>query len=87
MARVILAFRDRETWTLHRVGDEYTGPPSRIRELTDGGFLQGVADAEPSTGVALEAMTVAELRGECAKRGVEAPKRATKARLLEILGA
>lgn len=87
MARVLVTFRDRVTWRVWHVGDEYDGAPSRVRELTDGGFLQDVADAEPSTGVALEAMTVAELRALAAERGVKVASKATKKRLIEILGA
>ena len=40
------------------------------------------ADQEP---VNLSALTVAQLRELCDERGIEAPKRATKAQLLELL--
>lgn len=40
-----------------------------------------------NVGKALEDMTVAELRALCEERGIDAPKRAKKAELLELLGA
>lgn len=44
-----------------------------------------VDDAEPEP-VDLSALTVATLRALCEERGIEAPKRATKAALVELLG-
>jgi len=41
------------------------------------------ADPEPTQD--LSALTVARLRELCDERGIEAPKRATKAQLLELL--
>ena len=41
------------------------------------------ADQEPTQD--LSALTVARLRELCGERGIQAPKRATKAQLLELL--
>lgn len=38
-ARVIAAFRDRETKVTYGVGDEFEGSQERIEELTFGGYL------------------------------------------------
>lgn len=43
----------------------------------------GAAEPEPTQD--LSALTVAQLRELCGERGIEAPKRATKAQLLELL--
>lgn len=42
------------------------------------------AEPEPEP-VDLSALTVATLRGVCGERGIEAPKRATKAQLIALL--
>ena len=44
-----------------------------------------VAEETPET-VDFSALTVATLRALCEERGIEAPKRATKAQLIELLG-
>ena len=41
--------------------------------------------AEPEQTQDLSALTVATLRGLCGERGINAPKRATKAQLVELL--
>jgi hypothetical protein len=98
MAKVIVPFRDRHTWVAYRIGDDYDGTPERLQRLSEGGFVQyGVnthSDGENASGgnlgIAesnLDALTVAELRTLCAERGIAAPSRATKAHLLELLGA
>jgi hypothetical protein len=73
------------------------GAPERLQSLSEGGFVQYGANThadgenapvlatEAQTGN-LDALTVTELRALCAERGVVAPSRATKARLLELLG-
>ena len=38
-ARVIAAFRDRETKAIYNVGDEFEGSAERVDELTSGGYL------------------------------------------------
>lgn len=38
MARVLRAFRDRETWRRYAKGDEYEGP--REAELAAGGYVE-----------------------------------------------
>ena len=42
-------------------------------------------DGQPGAEVDLTALTVAAFRAMCDERGVEAPKRATKAQLIELL--
>jgi len=97
MATVLTRFRDRVTWKLYSVGDEWEGPPERLRELSGGGFVEcgpvdHNEDETPSDGAHggtqdISALTVAQLREVAEGRGIDVPKRATKARLLEILGA
>ena len=43
MAKVIVPFRDRETWVAYDAGDEYDGPPERVDELASAGIVE--ADA------------------------------------------
>lgn len=97
MAKVIVPFRDRHTWVAYRVGDDYDGTPERLRQLSEGGFVQDGtnthADVESaSDGVTvaqtgnLDALTVTELRALAKERGIAVPSKATKARLLELLG-
>lgn len=38
-ARVVAAFRDRESLTVYNVGDEFEGSAGRVDELTNGGYL------------------------------------------------
>jgi hypothetical protein len=89
-------FRDRFTWVVYAVGDDYDGTPERLRQLSDGGFVQDGAnthaDVENATdGVTaaqtgnLDALTVTELRALAKERGIEPPKRATKDALIELL--
>ena len=98
MAKVLLRFRDAETWELYDVGDEWEGPAERLKVLSEGGYVQSVPIAHDEQEDAQQGfyevaedissdMTVAELREVAAARGVEVPSRATKAKLLEILGA
>ena len=98
MAKVIIPFRDRETWVAYKVGDEYDGTPERVQKLSEGGFVQSGlvahgADENGSDGSTadsngnLDGLSVAELRQIAKERGIDVPKRATKDKLLEILGA
>ena len=97
MAKVIATFRDRLTWRLYCVGDEYEGTPERVRTLQDGGFLQSGLDIvcdektpesvspEPMSGN-LDALTVTQLKALAKERGLAVPSRATKKCLVEMLG-
>lgn len=98
MAKVIIPFRDRETWVAYGVGDEYEGTPERVQKLSEGGYVQSgivVHDGgeNGSDGITadsngnLDGLTVAELRQIADERGIDVPKRATKDKLLGILGA
>lgn len=98
MAKVTAPFRDRETWRAYAVGDEYDGTPERIQELSEGGYVDsGLIAHEAGKSVSeslsvahndkLDELTVAQLRKLADERGVEVPKRASRARLLEALGA
>jgi len=98
MAKVLIRFRDQETMELYDVGDEYEGTPERVQTLSEGGYVQSGLVAHDGrengsdgrTGIAesiLGDKTVAELRQIAESRGVEVPRRAKKAELLEILGA
>ena len=97
MAKVIVPFRDRHTWVAYRVGDDYDGTPERLRQLSEGGFVQyGInthADGESAAdgGTAaqtgnLDALTVTELKALAKERGIAVPSKATKRALLELLG-
>ena len=97
MAKVIVPFRDRVTWVAYRVGDDYDGPPERVRTLQEGGFLQSGLDIvcdektpesvspEPMSGN-LDALTVTQLKALAKERGLAVPSRATKKCLVEMLG-
>ena len=97
MAKVLIRFRDIETWRLYDVGDEWEGPSERLDVLAQGGFVEKRAthsDRENGSNGSSDAadaissdMTVAQLREVAESRGIDVPKRATKAQLLEILGA
>lgn len=80
MPRVTQAFRDADTWRAYGVGDPYEGP--RSEELAALGFVEGGGNLPPGIG----GLTAAQLRDLCAERGVEAPRKATKAQLLALLG-
>jgi hypothetical protein len=97
MAVVLTPFRDRETWAAYAVGDEWRGTPERLRELCEGGFVQSgliAHDADENaphvrsdvSNDVLADMTIAQLRELAESRGMEVPKRASKSRLLTILG-
>lgn len=98
MAKVLVRFRDVETMRLYDVGDEWEGTPERFKALSEGGYVQSglvahdcrengsVGRIDPAESISSD-MTVAELREIAESRGIELPKRATKAKLLGILGA
>lgn len=41
MAKVLVEFRDRETWRLWTAGDEFDGTTERVAELAAGGYVEG----------------------------------------------
>ena len=98
MAEVLKRFRDAETWRLYDAGDDWQGSERRFQELSEGGYVrsgliahdaeENAADAPtaPQTGT-LDGLTVAQLRELAKERGLDVPRRASKARLLETLGA
>lgn len=96
MAKVLIGFRDRETWKPYAVGDEWEGPSERLYKLIQGGFVEKrlITHSDQENGSngstdAVEAissdMTVAHLREIAESRGIDVPKRVTKAKLLELL--
>ena len=98
MAKVLIRFRDIETWRLYDVGDDWEGSPERAETLSEGGYIQsgliahdaeenGSNESSDASEAISDGMTVAQLREVAESRGVDVPRRATKARLLEILGA
>lgn len=91
-ARVIRAYRDRVDGSVHCPNTRVELSEERLRELAGKGFVEraeGGADATDDGGAApdLGAMTAAQLRDLIAERGGSAPRRATKAQLLQIAGA
>lgn len=90
-ARVTRAYTDRIDGTLHCLGTTVDLSEDRLAELSARGFVEAMGDVPvPDTdgpAADLSGLTVAELRGLIAERGGKAPKRATKARLVEIAGA
>jgi hypothetical protein len=89
MARVLIRFRDIETWRLYDVGDEWEGPSERLDVLIQGGYVDGRPpthqDPEDAADAISADMTVAQLREVAESRGIDVPKRATKKTLLELL--
>ena len=97
-AKVIRAFSCRLSGLVYYEGDEYDGTPERIQELAEGGYVQSGLIAhegkengsdgrtDPAESISAD-MTVAQLREVAISRGVEVPKRVSKAKLLEMLGA
>lgn len=83
-ATVTVRFRDRFTWRLYEVGDQFDGTDGRVAELAALGIVAVAVDA-PAESVDLSALTVEKLRELCADRGIEVPKRATKAQLIALL--
>ena len=82
-ATVIAAFRDRQSWRAYDAGEEYEGDDTRVSELASAGCVSTGADADVGD---LTGLTVAELKALCGERGLEYPKKATKAQLLALLG-
>ena len=101
IATVTYPYRDRETYEIHRTGDEVELTPERFAELSAAGYVDAAeqaAEPEPEKHEEAEAdedaakeakdvheMTAAEMRAEIEAMGGFAPKKATKAQLAELL--
>ena len=101
IATVTYPYRDRETYEIHRAGDEVELTPERFAELSAAGYVDAAeqaAEPEPEEPEKAEAdedaakeakdvheMTAAEMRAEIEAMGGSAPKKATKAQLAELL--
>lgn len=95
-ARVIRAYRDRVDGSVHCPNTRVELSEERLRELAGRGFVEaegaepadgaGAPGAEEGAAPDLGAMTAAQLRDLIAERGGTAPRRATKAQLLQIAG-
>lgn len=77
-AHVITNYVDRETGELHLEGERVTLTDARAAELSAGGFVRCEQAATTE-------MSAAELRARIEGLGGTAPKKATKAKLAEIL--
>lgn len=93
-ARVIRAYKDRVDGSVHYPNTRVDLSEGRLGELAGKGFVEpsdtpadGGGCAGEGDAADLGAMTAAQLRDLIAERGGTAPKRATKAQLLEIAGA
>lgn len=91
-ARVTRAYTDRVDGSVHYPNTTVELTEGRLAELSGKGFVEAVGEPTGATGDAGDgpdpgAMTAAQLRDLIAERGGTAPKRATKAQLLEIAGA
>lgn len=47
MARVLVGFRDRDTWVPYAAGDEYRGSPERVAELAAAGYVEAQRKPAP----------------------------------------
>jgi hypothetical protein len=68
-----------------RTGATYEPSSAFVAEMMAKNPALVPLDAAEPEPVNLSALTVATLRALCGERGIEAPKRATKAQLLELL--
>ena len=78
IATVTYPYRDRETYEIHRTGDEVELTPERFAELFAAGYVDAAeqaAEPEPEEPEKAEADEADEV----------APKEATKAQLAELL--
>lgn len=74
---VVKAFVDKDTRELRRIGDLVSYNQNRAEQLKELGFVAFEETTEP---------TVKELREECERAGIKAPRNATKKKLKELLG-
>lgn len=96
-AKVTRAYTDRLDGSVHYPNTTVELSADRLSELAGKGFVEAASGGDggggepPEEGAAdapdLGAMTSAQLRDLIAERGGTAPKRATKAQLLEIAGS
>lgn len=88
-AKVIKSFRHTNTGIVWFEGDVFKGRHDDAAQLAEMGFLDfdGCAPSEAGADADWAAMTVAELSAACAERGIEVPKKARKAELVELLAA
>ena len=84
MAKVTVPFRDRVTWRAYAAGDEWEGPAEREAELGAAGYVAVCATPAPEA-ADLSALTNPQLKALAEARGLDVPKRATKAQLLSLL--
>lgn len=97
-ALVTYPYRDRETGDVHAAGETVELTADRFRELSLGGFVgeppapaaatkAEKAPAAEKAQPAADGMTVAQLRAAVEAKGGFAPKKATRAQLISILGS
>lgn len=96
IATVTYPYRDRETLEIHRAGDEVELSAERFTELSAAGYVDACEEPkaeEPEETEGEEGepkaekpkLTAAQMRAEIEARGGFAPKKATKAKLAELL--
>ena len=71
---------------IFEVGEAFDGTPTQVAKLVSRGLVAASQDAVPAAETDLSGLTVAELKSLCGERGLEFPKKATKAQLLALLG-
>lgn len=82
---VTYPFFVRRGGRIYEVGEVFEGDDRTVARLVS----RGLVDPEASEAFGesdLSALTVAELKALCDERGVDYPKKATKAQLLALLG-
>ena len=82
-------FYDRDARTHRRPGDSFTATEARadaIERALPGYVNRDAAPTEEPAETDLNALKVAELRAMCKERGIEAPRGATKNKLVALLG-
>ena len=81
--RTLRPFFDLVARCDRRPGDEFEATEARYEHIA--GKLPGYVELAEADAPDYSAMKVAELRALCSERGLEAPSKATKAQLIEIL--
>lgn len=79
--KVNIGFWDLKEHRQRNTGDEFEATEERAKEIMSiiPGYVEPIEDG-------IESLTLAELRSLAKERGIQVPKSATKAKLLEILG-